>query len=230
MKRTFLVLASIALIAPFGSAAAHDGRIDDMGCHGNHPWAGYHCHQGPLTGQYFGSRDEAEREYRRYRAKSAPSLRGNPDFIIGRPRVIDGDTLEIRGKRISLFGVDAFERRQRCRRDNGRRYRCGRNAKYTLSDLVEDRRVACHKKVVSGARRTFATCWLGAQDLGASMVLSGWALADNKHSSHYVIHEVRAHRKRAGAWDGDFLRPAEWRQWRRKRRDRERSHGLPWHR
>jgi endonuclease YncB( thermonuclease family) len=31
--------------------------------------------------------------------------------------VIDGDTVEIHGKRIRLFGIDAVESEQRCQRD-----------------------------------------------------------------------------------------------------------------
>ena len=36
------------------------------------------------------------------------------DDIIGNVRIIDGDTLEIGGKRVRLFGVDAPELHQIC--------------------------------------------------------------------------------------------------------------------
>ena len=39
------------------------------------------------------------------------------DDIAGRASVIDGDTLEIRGQRIRLWGVDAPEGQQRCLKD-----------------------------------------------------------------------------------------------------------------
>ena len=35
--------------------------------------------------------------------------------IAGKPRVIDGDTIEIAGERIRLLGIDAPERGQSCR-------------------------------------------------------------------------------------------------------------------
>jgi hypothetical protein len=48
--------------------------------------------------------------------------------IIGIPSVIDGDTIEIHGKRIRLFGIDAPEDGQQCSRPDGNRWRCGQHA------------------------------------------------------------------------------------------------------
>jgi len=59
--------------------------------------------------------------------------------IIGIASIIDGDTIEIHGHRIRLFGVDAPESRQLCSL-HGRKYRCGQKAAFgpidgTNSDL-----------------------------------------------------------------------------------------------
>jgi endonuclease YncB( thermonuclease family) len=43
----------------------------------------------------------------------------------GQASTIDGDTLEIHGTRIRLWGIDAPESDQLCRNQTGEHYRCG---------------------------------------------------------------------------------------------------------
>jgi len=51
--------------------------------------------------------------------------------MVGIPRVIDGDTLDISGARIRLHGIDAPESRQYCQK-NSQSYRCGQQATVAL--------------------------------------------------------------------------------------------------
>ena len=44
--------------------------------------------------------------------------------LIGQASIIDGDTIEIHGQRVRLFGIDAPEHDQLCEAA-GSRYRCG---------------------------------------------------------------------------------------------------------
>ena len=55
--------------------------------------------------------------------------------IIGKPRVVDGDTIEIAGQRIRLYGIDAPESDQTCVVGN-ERWQCGRNAALALSSMI----------------------------------------------------------------------------------------------
>lgn len=66
----------------------------------------------------------------------AVALQAGP--IVGRASVIDGDTLEIRGQRIRLWGIDAPEGRQTCIRGS-ETYRCGTDAANRLDRWIRDR-------------------------------------------------------------------------------------------
>ncbi len=55
--------------------------------------------------------------------------------ITGKPRIIDGDTIEIAGQRIRLYGIDAPEAAQRCV-VNKTPWPCGRNATLALSSMI----------------------------------------------------------------------------------------------
>jgi endonuclease YncB( thermonuclease family) len=63
--------------------------------------------------------------------------------LTGQASVIDADTIEIRGKRIRLQGVDAPESRQICLDAAGGKYRCGQKASLALADLIGRGHVTC---------------------------------------------------------------------------------------
>lgn len=54
------------------------------------------------------------------------------DLIVGRASVIAGDTIEIRGQRFRLFGIDAPEGGQTCTDPKGAAYRFGQWAAQAL--------------------------------------------------------------------------------------------------
>lgn len=103
--------------------------------------------------------------------------------LIGRASIIDGDTLEIHGTRIRLWGMDAPESAQLCRNDDSDLYRCGAKAANDLDALIGSRPVTCAPVSFDQYGRTVATCSVGGIDLGDWLVGNGLAL-DWPHYSH----------------------------------------------
>jgi hypothetical protein len=56
--------------------------------------------------------------------------------LMGRASVVDGDTLEIQGVRVRLWGIDAVESSQTCLDASGKPWPCGRRAAFALADFL----------------------------------------------------------------------------------------------
>ncbi len=137
--------------------------------------------------------------------------------VVGVVSVIDGDTIEIRGQRIRLFGVDAPESRQICVDAAGREWRCGQRAALELADMVGGATVHCEERDRDRYRRIVAVCRKGSQDLGWWMAGHGWAVASQRYSLDYVHDEEFARRAHLGIWSSQFEMPWDWRAGRRGR-------------
>ncbi|MFO1069715.1 MAG: thermonuclease family protein [Geminicoccaceae bacterium] len=133
------------------------------------------------------------------------------DTLAGTVSVVDGDTLDLHGQRIRLWGVDAPESRQLCRVD-GQPWRCGQAAALALSDHIGRRVVHCEELDTDRWKRIVARCRVAGDDLGAWLVGQGLALAFVRYSEDYVADEARARAGRRGIWKGTFAPPWEWRR------------------
>jgi endonuclease YncB( thermonuclease family) len=143
---------------------------------------------------------------------------GAAETLVGPATVIDGDTLEIRGQRIRLHGIDAPESAQTCTDPAGRSWRCGQRAALALSERIGRATVTCEPKDRDRYGRIVAVCSSAGRDLNAWMVENGWALAYRDYSRDYVDAEAAARVTRAGIWSGSFDAPWDWRRGRRSGR------------
>ena len=135
--------------------------------------------------------------------------------VSGPATVIDGDTIEVQGTRIHLFGIDAPETAQSCQTVEGREYRCGREAAQALTARIAGAAVTCERHDAVAGRIT-GICHVHGEDLSAWMVGQGLALASRQVTVAYVRQEGHAWATRRGIWAGTFEKPADWRQDRRR--------------
>src|SRR4051812_3764841 len=127
-------------------------------------------------------------------------------------RIHDGDTFTLAGRQIRLWGVDAPELRQQCRDRHGQRYACGIEAKSKLTKIVVGKTVACRQRGVSG-NRIVAECLIKGDDIGGTMVRSGYALDAAKYSNRtYAADQSKAIKAEVGLWRGSFQEPWMWRK------------------
>lgn len=137
--------------------------------------------------------------------------------LLGVASVIDGDTIEIRGQRIRLHGIDAPESSQLCTRPDGQRWRCGQRASFALADHIGRSNVSCRRRGKDRYGRIIAVCFKGTEDLNRWMVATGWAVAYRRYSQDYVGSEQQAQRARNNIWSGQFEMPWIWRASHRNR-------------
>lgn len=131
---------------------------------------------------------------------------GPGETFSGKARAVDGDSLELGGRRVRLIGIDAPEYRQTCEKF-GLTTQCGGRAHAELAKLVSGKTVECESFGYDRYDRTLAKCRTGVTDLGAAMVRAGWAIA----YGDYRDEEQVARRARAGIWAGEFIEPNDWR-------------------
>jgi endonuclease YncB( thermonuclease family) len=128
-----------------------------------------------------------------------------PD-VVGPAQVIDGDSIRVAGIEIRLYGIDAPESRQICKR-GGHPWACGRTATRFLKALLQHRELRCRPREEDRYGRAVAVCFLGEMNVGAALVKAGQAVAFGA----YQAEEREARDARRGVWASDFERPANWR-------------------
>lgn len=127
-------------------------------------------------------------------------------------RVTDGDTLKLGSTTWRLWGIDAPEGGQRCRR-NDAAYDCGDEATAALRRIIGESVPVCRRKDTDRYGRAVGRCAVNGQDIGALLVQEGWALDYRRYSGgRYRPQEALARKHARGIWAGTFEKPWEWRK------------------
>jgi endonuclease YncB( thermonuclease family) len=138
----------------------------------------------------------------------APASAAAADNLAGQASIIDGDTLEVHGTRIRLWGVDAPESSQLCRGEDSLQYRCGAKAANDLDAFIARRPVNCLPISLDRYRRTVATCSVDGADLGDWLVRNGLALDWPQYSKRkYDDAQREAEQAGRGMWAGSYVKP-----------------------
>ena len=141
----------------------------------------------------------------------------------GIPIVIDGDSLEINNNKIRLFGIDAPEKKQICKKPHlvisflinfsfQKQYKCGLMATDQLKKLIGNKTVKCISENKDRYHRFLSICYLKNKDINSWLVKNGYAIAYRRYSKKYVLEEQHAEKNKLGIWQGTFQTPEEWRK------------------
>lgn len=141
-------------------------------------------------------------------AQAAPAEAENSTIA-----VVDGDTLEINGKTVRLYGIDAPELGQFCL-NGAKSYRCGYEAALILRKIAGSEPIDCQPTPVD-PNDDGQICSVGLVDLAEAMLLNGYAVAHLRSFAIYRRAEHKAKQSKLGIWRGDFISPSEWRAGRR---------------
>ena len=130
----------------------------------------------------------------------------NAKTIIGKAKIIDGDTIHIDKNKIRLHGIDAPEKNQKCFFNN-KEWLCGIVASNELKKLIDNQIVKCTTKNTDIYKRYLAVCFANKTNLNKSMVKKGWSIAYRYYSKDYIAEERYARKNKLGIWKGEFKEP-----------------------
>ncbi|QQA41330.1 thermonuclease family protein [Pelagovum pacificum] len=131
--------------------------------------------------------------------------------VSGTIRVKDGDTFEVAGADIRLFGIDAPEQGQTCTRDDGATWDCGAWVTAVTEATFGGEAARCVEQDIDRYGRIVAICTAGGVDVGDWLVTNGLAFAYRDYSMMYDTAEKDAAVRGAGLWSGEVQTPAEYR-------------------
>ena len=144
----------------------------------------------------------------------------NINKISGFAKVVDGDTIKINSKKIRLYGIDAPEKKQKCKKTYltisfmsfTKDYMCGEVSTQKLIKKINNQKLNCNVIDVDRYKRLIGECFKRNINLNSWMVSNGYAVAYRKYSKKYVSDEINAKNNKLGIWQGKFEMPWDYRR------------------
>lgn len=140
--------------------------------------------------------------------------------ISGNAKIIDGDTIKINSKKIRLYGIDAPEFKQTCKKTYltiifftfTKDYPCGKISTENLKKKINNKVITCKILDIDKYKRLIGECYKRNLNLNSWLVSNGHAVAYRKYSKKYVSYEINAKNEKLGIWQGKFEMPWEYRR------------------
>jgi endonuclease YncB( thermonuclease family) len=158
-----------------------------------------------------------------------PSLAGlsSTTTAEGRAKALSGDTLRVGKTAVHLTGIEAPERDQTCLTRRSRSWQCGASARQALAGLVRRKKLTCELSGSDDRGVALGRCLIGETDVAAELVRDGHVFAAGGFFAPYGSQEDEAREAKAGLWDGEALRPSDYRAERWEAASREAPDGCP---
>lgn len=147
--------------------------------------------------------------------KIEPKKPVNPNLlpsIYGAVKVLNGDTIQLNGRLVRFYAIDAPESNQLCADKYGSSYHCGKKSARWLKKWLGKNTIEC--KVVEQNKKghIVGICNFGPYDIAAALVNAGWAVSYDKYATVYKPYEIQAQEAKRGLWQGRFYMPWDWRE------------------
>jgi len=130
----------------------------------------------------------------------------------GAIRVIDGDTIDVGGTRVRLYGIDAPEANQTCETEQRSVWACGTWVTQEVRAQYQGKQAQCEALDTDRYGRIVARCSVAGQDIGAALVAQGLAFAYRRYSMDYDLIEKQAAAADRGLWATRVQEPAAFRR------------------
>lgn len=128
------------------------------------------------------------------------------EIIVGKAKIIDGDTIYINKNKIRLHGIDAPEINQPCILEN-KKWLCGKDSANELVKITNNQIINCNIISTDKYKRYIAICYANKININQIMVRKGWAIAYRYYSKDYVKDEEYARKNKSGIWKSKFEEP-----------------------
>ena len=127
---------------------------------------------------------------------------------------IDGDTVQLDGKVIRLYGIDAPALGQHCLHDEVW-VACGLAASHELNKQLRLARQQVKCVPAPAEATSDQVCFADDIDVAQALLTAGYVTASAAASPNYRQLEDKAREAKLGLWHSEFVAPAEWRQGKR---------------